>query len=59
MNMNKAVEGRGNDVVKVREKLNFCDPTVMNLLFNDLDSILLLLKSSWFLLKHGQYLIRL
>jgi hypothetical protein len=59
MNMNEAVKRRRNNIVEVREKLYFCDPTVMNLLFNDLYSILLLLKSRWLLLKQGQYLIRL
>jgi hypothetical protein len=57
--MDEAVQGGGDDVVQVGEKLYFSDPTIVNLLFNDLDSVLLLLKGSWFLLKQRQYLIRL
>jgi hypothetical protein len=59
MDMDEAVQGGGDDVVEVWEKLNFSDPTIVNLFFNDLDSVLLLLKGSRFLLKQRQYLIRL
>lgn len=57
MDMNKAVKRRRHDVVKIREEFNFRDPTIVNLLLNNLDSILLFLKCSWLLLKHGQNLI--
>jgi hypothetical protein len=59
MDVDEAVQGGGDDVVQVGEKLNFSNPTVVNLFFNNLDSVLLLLKGSWFLLKQRQYLIRL
>ena len=59
MDVNKSIQRRRNDVVKIWEKFNFCDPSIVNLLFNNLDTILLFLKSSWLLLKHAQYLIGL
>lgn len=59
MDMNKPVQRRRHDIVKIREEFYFRDPTIVNLLFNNLDTILLFLKSSWLLLKHGQNLIGL
>jgi len=53
MDVNKSIQRRRNDVVKIWEKFNFCDPSIVNLLFNNLDTILLFLKSSWLLFKHA------
>ena len=59
VDMNETIKRRGHYVVKIWEELNLCNPSVVNVLLNDLNTVLLFVKAHGLLLKHLKDLFRL